>query len=267
MRRSLRGLALLLCALAVCLLLPCAGAAESSPADGLYDSYFDDAVFCGDSLTGQLHTFVKSKRKKDEGYLGGARFLYAINYSLYKAASKYPSDSDVQLWYRGNAVSVPDGLRRMQAGKVFLFFGLNDAGANLDNDMERYGRMIDNIRAVNPDIIIIAQSLTPVQKGHTTYRLYPENLDEFNARLEALCREKGVFYLDIATPLKDEEGYLSKSLALKKTDNVHLNNDGVQVWVDTLRAFAREQMENAFILEEEELVLEDSFEAFTLKEE
>ena len=245
MKHRMSAAAALLCAALLLAALPIGIGRAEAPADAdsaAFDSYFDDAVFCGDSLTVQLQYFVKTMRSEQPDFLGGARFLCTISYPLSKAASKSAGASDVALRYRGTAVSVPDGLNWMGAGKVFLFFGLNDACADLDRDMERYGRMIDNIREKNPGIVIIAQSLTPVKKGHTNYRLNPENLNAFNARLEALCAEKGAIYLDIATPLKDEEGYLNQSLELRRDDNVHLGTEGVRIWVGTLRAFAASQM-------------------------
>lgn len=209
-----------------------------------YDAYFDDAVFVGDSLTRQLRNYVSAEKEKDRGTLGGARFLATANFTLY-AGSLRNVTGDARLRYRGADVTVHGGLKAMGAKKAFVLLGVNDhAGSQLEKDVRRYGVMIDHILEACPGITLVCQSMSPVQEHRQSKTLNKKNLDAFNARVEALCAQKGVVYLDIATPLMNEKGFLRGEYAASKGDNVHLNDRGVAVWVDTLRAFARAQYES-----------------------
>ncbi len=210
---------------------------------GLYDAYFDDAVFLGDSVTRQLRNYLIAEKEKNRPALGDARFLVAGKYTLY-AASRKNLYGDVRLRYQGNDVTPHGGLKAMDAKKAFILLGLNDhVGSQMEKDVSRYGSLIDHIREACPGITLICQSMNPIQEHRQNKTLNKANLDAFNLRLQALCEEKGVMYLDIATPLMNETGYLRPEYALSKTDNVHLNERGVAVWVDTLRRFARDQYE------------------------
>ncbi len=209
-----------------------------------YDGYFDDAVFFGDSVTRQLRNYASAETQKGRPTLGTARFLVAGKLTLY-AASRKNLYGDVRLRYRGSDVTVHGGFKAMEAKKAFVLIGLNDhVGSQMEKDVSRYASMIDHILESCPGITLICQSMNPIQEHRQSKTLNKANLDAFNERLKALCAEKGVLYLDIATPLMNEEGFLRPEYALSKNDNVHLNESGCAVWVDTLRRFAREQIEN-----------------------
>ncbi|MBQ7183031.1 MAG: hypothetical protein IJR97_03525 [Clostridia bacterium] len=217
------------------LLTVCAHAEETAEEDtrDKYEIFFDHTVFLGDSVTTQLRTYAREKK-----LLPGAKFLCVTNYNLGLACRTSLNDAEAQLTLRGMRVTTPEGLKMLQAEKVFILLGLNDhAGSNLTVDMERYSRIIDHIRKVLPDVMIVAQTVTPIQKRLQGKTLNQENMNSFNEALEALCAEKGVYFLDIASPLKDEEGFLNTAYARDRSDNVHLNDAGLKVWTDTLYAF------------------------------
>ncbi len=223
-----------LCVLAVLTVLLPGGAFAREEKIEYPQDFFADAVFVGDSVTAQLKTFVK-----ETDQLPGARFLCAINYTLYAACLLSPSTKHLNLKLRGDEVTVQEGLRRLNAKKAFVLLGLNDhAGSDLEADLRRYGKMIDHILDKNPGIILVIQPLTPIQKHMQGKTLNQKNMNAFNEGLKALCEEKGVYFLDIATPLMNEEGFLEADYALSKKDNVHMNNKGLQIWVDTLCQFA-----------------------------
>ncbi len=233
---------------AVCL-IPCLLLCSAARAD----SFFDDAVFIGDSLTSQLGTYVREQRAQKHSLLGEARFLSATNYSL-TTASKNSLSGSVRLKVRGEDVTPQEGLRRLGAGKVFIMLGLNDhAGSNLASDINHYAMLINHIRALNPGIMIIVQTMTPIQKHLQSSTLNQANLDLFNEELSRLCTEMDVYFLDIATPLKNEEGFLDSTYAYASNDNVHLNGKGLKLWVQALNDFAEDTLP---ILEAERYLVE-----------
>ena len=234
-----RFLSLLLIA---CLLVLPSGAAGQEPETTRYDPYFDDAVFIGDSITHQLHTYVLGLRKEDETAFPGLRFLHSTSYTI-SAALRTRTGSRAELTYRGRAVTVRDALKRMDAGKVLLMLGINDhAGKFMETDVDRYSRLIDLVKAAAPCITIIAVSVTPMTQNGQKISFKQHHVDAFNERLKQLTQEKGILYLDLASPLKDEAGFLN--LSYSSDDEIHFNKAGLAVVVTTLRRFAQAQFES-----------------------
>ncbi|MBQ8135802.1 MAG: hypothetical protein IJ174_00010 [Clostridia bacterium] len=219
--------------LAACLFTCRAGAA---------DSFFDDAVFIGDSLTAQLASYVREQRSLKKNVLGEARFLSATNYSLTTAA-KENLYGNVRLKVRGLEVTPQEGLQMLGAGKAFIMLGLNDhAGSSLATDINHYAMLINHIRALNPGIMIVVETMTPIQKHLQSSTLNQANLDRFNEELALLCAEMDVYFVDIATPLKNQEGFLDSAYAYAYNDNVHLNLKGLRLWVQALNDFADDML-------------------------
>ncbi len=244
----------LLITLMICLALPGGMAADGLPPAGedtaLTDAYFDDAVFVGDSVLKQLARYRMEQQQRGRPLLGEARFLSAAKYTLY-AASLNGTTKKVRLRFQGRDVTLVEGLRLMEAGKVFVMLGLNDhAGNRLEVDIARYGRTIDNVREALPGITFVALSITPVARSGQSKTLTQRNLDAFNQALEALCQEKGVAFLNLAPHLKDDRGYLNLDYSNDKW--VHLNDKGLQTVVEALRSFAREQQAQAAVQAQED---------------
>lgn len=229
--------------LVLCLLLPAGMLGEEVRLEAsppvLYDSYFDDAVFVGDSVLKQLAIYQKEQRSRGNTLLGQARFLSAAKYTLHAASLKAQTNK-TSLHYQGRAVTLTEGLLQMEAGKVVMMLGLNDhAGNRLDKDIARFERTIDNVREALPGVTFIALSLSPVARNRQSKTLTQQNLDAFNRELQALCERKEVPFIDIAILLKNDQGYLNLDYSNDKW--VHLNDRGLLVVVEALRSFAREQ--------------------------
>lgn len=240
-----------LLALLCCLMLALPALAQGPPslrqpedADlglGLYDSFFDDAVFVGDSVFSQLARYALERRQKEPAFLGKARFLVAGNYNLYLASHK-KLGGDVFLRYRGRKTTVHDAMLAMHAGKAIVLLGLNDhAGSQLEKDIVRYAAIVDNVREVSPDTVFYAVSLTPITQNRQTKTLNQKNLSAFNQELVRLCIDKQVVYLDIASHLMTADGYLNADYS--SDGQVHLNEQGLGAVVDSLRRYARMQYE------------------------
>lgn len=208
---------------------------------GTYDAYFDDAVFVGDSIFQQLWRYVEGQRQQGRPLLGGARFMVAASYTIYQA-SRIKPDGAVQMRYRGREVSVSEGLRQMEAGKAVILLGLNDfAGSQMEKDVSRYGTMLERIRTSNPNIELFPCLMTPIVQRAQDQDLNQETTTAFNVRLLQLCQEKGLPCWDVASPLMDAQGFLNPDFSTDK--RVHLNPEGFEVLIDTLRRFARDAYE------------------------
>lgn len=204
---------------------------------GRFDAYFDDAVFVGDSITESLRNYCIALQRDDADFMGNAQFLAAVSMSVRMASS----DSRTLLQYRGNAVSVTEGLLKMGAGQVFIMLGVNDyAGKYPDATLAYFDTLIDAIQEKCERIEIVIQSVTPVTKRFCQERrITIEEWNGFNVLLEQLCEEKGVQFLSFAELLMDAEGYLADDMT--GDGMFHLTPAANAVWIRALRQFAAEQ--------------------------
>lgn len=241
-----RGAALALAALL--LMLPGALAEGAPPAAvgeaelraGALDSYFDSAAFMGDSITRQMRLYAKACRVRDPGFLPTATFHCAISYSLYSASLRNPRRDAVNLKHGGQDRSLLQIVQDLQPRRVFVLLGANDfAPRQADKALSWYARLIERVDEVSPGTDLVVEGLPPVRPGYGGSRDYQRLCDAFNERLAALCAEKGVAFADIAPRLKGADGFLRKEYS--EDGGVHLNDRGVQAWLEALRDHAYER--------------------------
>lgn len=192
-------------------------AAPSSSDDSDY-SIFDNTVFVGNSVIDDLDTY---------NILPNADFFARTGLTVTSVMTK----STVK-----GSVPVIDELNGKSYDKVFLMFGLNELGWEYPSIFqEDYGKVIDEVRARQPDAEIYVQSLLPVSAEASQKNQNNVNNDrirEYNQLLQELAQEKGVIYLDVASALQDSEGNLP---AEASADGIHPNMAYCQRWVDYIR--------------------------------
>lgn len=184
------------------------------------DSYFDDAVFIGNSRTEGL--------KKFSG-LSNATFITEVGLTVSSIFTDY---CDISGGYRSRAF---DALSGMNFGKVYIMLGMNELGWVYESVFkDDYGKIIDKIREINPDAVIYIQSIIPVSKWKDSSNdvFTNANVERLNAQLRDLADEKEVHYLDVAGALMDSEGYLPYEAT---GDGVHLEPPYCVKWTDYLR--------------------------------
>ena len=131
-----------------------------------------------------------------------------------------------------------DSILTAHPKKLFLMIGTNDlaAGRTPDEIVRDVERLIDRFQRESKWTKIYVQSILPVNgEGFTKYRSHYEHahlIVPTNKRLEALCDEKGVQYLDVWGALADYEGKLDKRYT---NDGLHLMGPGYLVWRDAIK--------------------------------
>ena len=195
------------------------------PANGrVDDSYFDDAVFIGDSRTEGLKMYSG---------LPVSRFWSQVSLTVTKAFE----DRFVEV--NGQWLTVSEALAQAEYGKVYIMLGVNELGWPYEDVFtENYARLIDIIRETHPDATIYVQSIIPVSKwldgdteanrGYNTIA----NVLRLQTALCKMCEDKQVNYVNVAEVMQDSEGYLF-SEATK--DGIHLTADYCRVWMEYLR--------------------------------
>ncbi len=203
---------------------------------GEFDSYFDDAIFVGDSVTKCLSNYVQKTRSKNKSFMGKARFLGTVSMTLWQASRNEPAFD-----YRGKKIPLTQGLQQTEAKKAFILLGGNDVWRRDWAEVEGlYVDLIQLIRRECPDVQIILQGILPVSENYCrNHSLTIEHWNDFNQVLERVCAEQGVAYYYFGQQLMDENGYLDPALA---EGDVHPSDAGDAVWVRALRAYAARQM-------------------------
>ena len=122
-------------------------------------------------------------------------------------------------------------------GKVYLEFGINELSYNTAPIIAAYGEIIDQIRTAMPEAELYVMSLTPVTEKRDDGGMFTQRaIEELNAALKNLCAEKRCWYVDVFSPLLDEDGWLAEDYA-GWDGSPHLSTEGYRAWADVLRTY------------------------------
>lgn len=191
--------------------------AESDPVE---DTYFQDAVFLGDSRTEGFFLYSGLK----EG-----TYFYAVGATVESVFSK-------KTWaVPGGKVPLLDALAETDCGKIYLMLGVNELGwPGTDIFRNQFVKLIDRIQADHPGTDLILQSLIPVSAKQNARGSYVNNdrIAAYNEVIRDLAEEKGCAFVNVAEALAGDDGCLPPNLS---TDGVHLNTAGCRVWLEYLR--------------------------------
>lgn len=209
-------------------------AKASSPVE---DSYFDDVIFVGDSITLKLKKYVEKQRQKNPGLLGEAQFLAAGGLGSGNALMEISSIT-VHPVFNGEKTLIEDGVAASGAKRVYMMFGLNDIGRfGVENSIANLNTLVGRILQQSPDVEFIFQSTTPILTDKQQKKLNNANIEKYNQRLQEYCEENGFTFLDVASVFKDEDGGLIRSYCGDAAGlGMHLLDSGCRVWIDYLRS-------------------------------
>lgn len=199
------------------------------------DTYFDDAVFLGDSRTDGFRLY--------SGLTHGT-FLYATGATVESVFSK-----DVET--PAGTMPLLDALRSMDCGKIYLMLGVNELGWNgTDIFRNQSEKLLQRLREDHPDAVIVIQSLLPVSAAKDAEGRYVNNdrINAYNQVWMELAEEFDAAYLNVAEAVAGEDGKLPEELCF---DGVHLNPAGCHLWLDYLRTHPVGDWEAALAAAEE----------------
>ena len=196
-------------------------------------SYFDDAVFIGDSVSLKLKNYVTEKRQTDSDFMGKAQFLVSGSLGSGNALWEV-GDESVHPTYKGNKMTLEESVAQCGAKKVYIMLGLNDIAVyGIEGTVDNMETMIERIRDMSPGVKILIQSATPMTRDGEKNKLNNGSLVVYDNALEELCKSNGYYYIDVASVMRDSEGYLPDELS---SDNyVHFTDAACVKWIEYLR--------------------------------
>lgn len=198
-------------------------------------SYFDDAVFVGDSVCMSLQFYCASTKA-----LGNATFLCAGSLSPLNADWEITEESKHPI-YNGKKMFVEDAVAECGAKKVYIMLGINSLAFGFEDCISDMVRFVDRIIEKSPDVQIILQSVTPmtVDSPRTDDKLNNAIIERYNKRMLDIAQERGWYYVNIAEAFSDEDGYLKKYLCSDPKDmGIHVNFEADKLWVNYLKTHA-----------------------------
>lgn len=202
-------------------------------------SYLDDAVFIGDSVTLKLKNYVTIKRKTNPGYFGKAQFLAAGSMGSGNALQPLKSNS-IHPSYNGKKALLEDSVAAMGAKKVYIMLGANDIGLYGVNDSaDNMAKLLAKISAKSPNAKLFVQSATPIIKEQQMTNLNNPNLAAYDKKLKDLCEQKGYYFIDVASVMRDKEGNLPREYCSDPNDlGIHFTDKACEVWIDYILTHA-----------------------------
>lgn len=120
---------------------------------------------------------------------------------------------------------------------IYLMFGLNEVGTNVNSFVQNYKTLIDYIREHQTRANIYVISVTPVTQEVDADPNEVQNMERinaFNSALRQLCIDENCWYLDIYSLLVDEYGYLSSDYAFAG-DGKHFEKSGYVAWANYMK--------------------------------
>ncbi len=179
-------------------------------------SYFDDALFIGDSRTVGLREY---------GTLDNADFFASSGLNLYtieRAQVDYGAHKEQTL---------EEMLQQNKYGKIYVMLGINELGYNFDRTLEKYRGFIDYLLRMQPDAILYVCANLHVNSVRDEMDEIHNNeaINRMNQAISEFADWKDIFYLDVNPLFDDEEGNLAEEYI---SDDSHVLGVYYEIWCD-----------------------------------
>lgn len=202
--------------------------------DGAGASWFDDAIFIGDSVMYGLYNYAEN------GCLGEADFLAIDCMGYHTAMLGLDDEYGIHPVYNGVKVMIDDAVQAIGKQQVFIMLGMNDiASWGVEESVDAMQAFVDQLLAKNPDIQLYIHSVTPmIAEKDGTREDYLNNADiaRYDEQIKQICADRGFVYLDLYPVVSDGNGNLRDDYCVDPGNlGFHYNSAGMQAWVDFLK--------------------------------
>lgn len=190
------------------------------------ESYFEDAVFIGDSRTVGLYEYGGLEQTAD--------FCATTGLTVYKLFQEKIDSFPGQK----KKITIEEVLQNKQYGKIYFMIGINEMGTGtVESFVAKYQETIDRFRELQPDAVIYIQAIMKVTTERSNQGDYitNEGIEARNLELEKLADNRTCFYLDVNPILCDEDGGLVPDYTF---DGVHLKAQYIEIWKNFLMEHA-----------------------------
>lgn len=183
------------------------------------ESYFDDALFIGDSRTVGLKYYSGWKKPAfyaDEGL------------TIYDIFDKKIAENG------GKKLTIEEALKKQNFKKIYIMLGINEMGTgNTRIFIKAYNEVLNRLEKLQPDAIIFVEAIMNVtrEKSDKDPIFNNKNIKDKNDHLALLADNKKIFYIDVNEAITDSTGGIPKKYTF---DNIHLKAAYYNIWTDFL---------------------------------
>lgn len=207
------------------------------------------------------NTILKETKDGKEKYSNQFTFI-GDSTALYYVMNK--TISGKQLWHRekillNNVFNTNIMINHQDSGKklldayneskpshVLLMFGTDSAGSMEINDfISNYQRLITEMKRINPNGVIIVQSILPVSSYYdeNSRNLNNNKINKLNYYLAKMCEELNISFLNTAEALKNSQGQLKNEFYRDSAteSGIYLNEEANEVAMKYFRTHMKEE--------------------------
>ena len=172
---------------------------QSEAADA---GYFDDCCLITDSTLINMADFSSFTD------LIGNDALNALNCNTTKISSNY------------GTVTAYETVQLKKPQNVYIMLGSDIGTAPVDEMIESYSKLVDNLHSARPDMNIYVMQLPPV-KAEGEDNSKNELINEYNSKLLAMADKYQVYCIDTNTALKNQDGSLAPEFIDEETKKLN----------------------------------------------
>lgn len=179
-------------------------------------SYFDDALFIGDSRVHGIYCY---------GTFENAKFFAEDGMNIYELWQ-------IRVPVEGyGKVRLETLLNSKTFSKIYIMMGINELGEDQNVTAQKYKEALDRLHELAPDAIIyICSNLHVSEKQSLTHGTFNNvNIDSYNEKISAFADGETFFYLDVNQVFNDEAGNLKAEYTW---DNIHLYGRYYDEWCE-----------------------------------
>ncbi|MEG0770755.1 MAG: SGNH/GDSL hydrolase family protein [Clostridia bacterium] len=199
------------------------------------EDYINKIVFVGDSTTYGLKAYKMIKNTNNVWTpKSGTIMLTEANTSAGKIVYTDKNGSESEMMIKdAAALSKPE--------YMVLTLGTNGISMYIDKNTDyyvsEYEKLINSIKEASPNTKIIIQTAFPICSYYKNIdTISNERVNKANYLFADLAQRIGVKFLDTATVLKNDKGYMENSIC--NGDGIHLNEEGFKLELDYIRTHA-----------------------------
>lgn len=221
----------LLC-LAALLLCGCGSAAAvSEENERTSTSFLDTLTFLGDSTTAHMLSRAPLRDGTASKQIWAAKNRY-LNLSSRITYEKIVCPETAK------EMTIAEAAAIVRPAYLVITLGVDYGVYYYRNDQKTfalyYEKLIDAIKAASPETVIILQSIFPVGRGSSV--ITNEMVDRANGTIAEIAERRSLVFVDAATPLKDDEGYLAPAYCYSE-DGIHLTRAAYEVIFENLKKY------------------------------
>ncbi len=157
------------------------------------EGYMNHCIFLGDSRTVAMVSY---------GYISDSNALAKVGIAHTAVAGTTFTQNS------GNTYTISDYLKARTEEVIYVCYGVNGMNGISEEQYESsYTELVDKIISLAGDRHVVLMSIWPVDdNGRYRGSVKNEWIDKYNDFLYRLASEKGLYYLDVASILKDKNG-------------------------------------------------------------